>query len=149
VFEIDATKLHCLHELEEMAEVYSFCTSFHIEYFVFNFPFIAGEEDNVIAHKYLLLRFFSSASRLIRSPSSPVPNAKILLSLCNDQASRWDLERLAKSQFFVISNTWTFDCAEFSSQGSSSSFPYSPRRNMSREAFPLVNTVTFEFTCVS
>jgi hypothetical protein len=63
---------------------------------------------------------------------------KILLSLCNDQAARWDIEELAKSQLFAMTNSWPFAVDEF--QG------YRPARNKSAATFPIAFPVTYEFS---
>lgn len=131
---VNATEIHLSH-----SPLHAVFPTVKVSYFMWNFPF-TGEDDNIDAQKNLILGFFFSASRLImRKKIEDVANVpKILLTLCNDQAQRWDVESLARSQMLVITKSWPFDISEFRR--------YQPTRNSSVDFFPVEFPVTYEFS---
>jgi hypothetical protein len=133
LFGVDATQLHTAGS---PIRQYLHSTDLSIVYW--NFPF-TGEDDNIAAQKQLLLGFFFSVSAMIaghdRMSAAP---PRIWLTLCNDQAARWDLSKLAMSQLFYLSNSWPFQVGDFPG--------YGPCRNGSSELFPVTLSVTYEFT---
>jgi hypothetical protein len=69
---------------------------------VWNFPFTGTDEDPV-AHREMLATFFRGvAYRLLldcAEQGGKAPRAKVLVTLCNDQLSRWRVEQQARQAF--------------------------------------------------
>jgi hypothetical protein len=74
---------------------------------VWNFPFTGTDEDPV-AHREMLAAFFRGvAYRLLRDCAEgggKAPRAKVLVTLCNDQLSRWRVEQQARQAFCYLTS---------------------------------------------
>lgn len=69
--------------------------------------------------------------------NSPILPPQVLLTLCNDQFSRWHVEAAARDAFFFLCESAPF---------SPGAFPgYQPRRGHSDDSFPLDRALTFRF----
>ena len=74
-------------------------------------------------------------------PRLPPPLAslpQVLLTLCNDQLSRWHVETAARAAFFVLAAAAPFSLASFPG--------YSPRRGHCDQTFPMSCPFTYRFT---
>jgi hypothetical protein len=76
---------------------------------VCNFPRAPGEDaDDAPAHRRLLRALLRSVTAHLLLCS---PEARLLLTLRGDQASRWSLDSAARDAFMHCEASWTFDAA--------------------------------------
>lgn len=102
-FKVDATQLHLRYHQGDRLPV--------CDRLVFTMPHTGDDEDDE-AHKQLMRDFFSSAGAMLlrravtATPrgggSGPPPSGEILLTLCNDQLSRWSVEAAARDAFWFM-----------------------------------------------
>ncbi|KAL4443764.1 hypothetical protein ABPG75_011501 [Micractinium tetrahymenae] len=101
---------------------------------VFNFPHTGVDEDDE-GHCRLLADFFASAGAALLAQGG---SAQVLLTLCNDQFSRWHAEAAGRAAFFFLEESAAFSGAAFPG--------YSPQRGQGDEGFPLARPLTYRFS---
>lgn len=101
---------------------------------IWNFPYL-GVDDNLEGHKLLMRKFFASiAVTLLKNEAEKI---LVMLTLCNDQFGRWQVERAARESFFFVRKSIPFDTHAFRA--------YRPMRNNSESSFEVQRSVTYVF----
>ncbi|KAL4422052.1 hypothetical protein ABPG77_004868 [Micractinium sp. CCAP 211/92] len=101
---------------------------------VFNFPHTGVDEDDDV-HRRLMADFFASAGAALLAQGG---RAQVLLSLCNDQFSRWHAEAAARAAFFFLEESAPFPLDAFPG--------YSPARGSGASGFPMECPLTYRFS---
>ncbi|KAJ3133960.1 hypothetical protein HK100_003949 [Physocladia obscura] len=106
-FEVDATRMH-----EQKHDYWFQHTENSSVVLVWLFPYL-GTGDNNEDNSKLITDFFKSARA--RFLSKTAINVRILLGLCNDQFSRWDVLARGRSECFMLMGSFQFDLDGFES----------------------------------
>lgn len=130
---VDATRLGADEWLAAKLKLFSLV--------VWNFPYsddIDGRPEVELEpelHRVLMENFFMSLAALcLRTGARPL----LALSLCNDQATRWQIFRSARTCFFHLCGISTFTAQDTLPR-------YRPTRNHTEEPFPFSNPFTYTF----
>eukprot|EP00897_Mesotaenium_endlicherianum_P005314 jgi/Mesen1/4810/ME000243S03990 len=102
---------------------------------LWNFPFLETDEDSG-GHRRLMESLFCAMSVpfMLLMP----PHSTLMLTLFNDQFSRWQVERTARDHFFFLERAIPFDSSSFSG--------YNPVRNDSTHLFATARPVSYLFS---
>ncbi|KAG0553883.1 hypothetical protein M758_12G048900 [Ceratodon purpureus] len=101
---------------------------------IWNFPYL-GVDDDLEGHKLLMRDFFASvAITLLKKEAERIP---VMLTLCNDQFGRWQVERAARESFLFLRQSIPFDTYGFGA--------YRPMRNNAESSFEVQRPVTYVF----
>lgn len=115
----------------------SFPGSFQLaaaSHILLNFPH-SGEDEDDEGHRLLMADVFASAGAALLAQGG---SAEVLLTLCNDQFSRWHVEASARDAFFFLLASVPFTPTAFPG--------YTPRRGYNDDAFPHERAVTYRLT---